>query len=243
MKKILTSFGWLLLLLPFISVAGTQTIFSSLSHAASLEERQVANFTGISSSGPYDVHVTMGSTESLRIEGDADDLEAIVTKVENGILRIYKKTGTNHSNWGFNNRIKVYITARILNSLSQSGSGDIQINGVLKPSNLNIKVSGSGSVKASIQANKINASISGSGEIDLNGIANEANVAISGSGEFEGRNLKSDKANVKVSGSGEAYIFAASELNASLSGSGQINYTGNPEIHQTKSGSGKISKL
>ncbi len=239
MKTLFASFGWLLLLLPIISVAGSRTILSS--NNVEVEKRSVSNFTGISSSGAYDVFVKMGSTEDLRLEGDEDAIRNTETKVENGILKI-RNLKSGGWNWSNREKVKIYISAKSLNTLSISGSGDIEVNGVIKATLLNAQVSGSGSIQATIQTSNFNAAISGSGGLTVSGSASVSNLSVSGSGGFEGRSLKTDVTSVKVSGSGNATVFAEKELNAKLSGSGNITYTGNPKVNQTKSGSGSISR-
>jgi hypothetical protein len=239
MKTLFASFGWLLLLIPIISVAGSRTILTSGN--TSVEKRSVSNFTGISSSGSYDVFVKMGTTEDLRLEGDEEVIKNIETKVENGILRI-RNTKSSGWNWSGREKVRIYITAKALNALSVSGSGDMEVNGVIKSTSLNSQVSGSGSIKATIQVSNFNAAVSGSGGITASGSASVSNLAVSGSGEFEGKNLKTDVTSVKVSGSGNLTVSVEKELNAKLSGSGNIRYSGNPKVNQSKSGSGSISR-
>lgn len=242
MNKLLSSFGWILLLLPFISVAGTKTILNTINSTSSIEERQVSNFNGISSSGSYEVYIKMGATEDLRIEGDEDFIKNIETKVENGILKI--RNSKSSSGWSWNNlgKTKIYITAKALNSLSVSGSGNMEVNGTIKSNMLNTQVSGSGNIRIPVQCSTLNAAVSGSGSVRVSGSASVANISVSGSGQFEGKNLKTNTSDIKVSGSGNAYIHAEEHLNAILSGSGNISYSGNAEVNQKKSGSGRITK-
>ncbi|WP_207429489.1 head GIN domain-containing protein [Pedobacter sp. SYSU D00535] len=245
MKKLFASFGWLLLLLPFISVASTSTLLTHIeSHRFTTETRKVANFNAIASSGSFDVFVKMGSKEELRLEGDADFIKEIETKVENGVLKIRLKKRLENS-WGFGNQSKVniYITAKSLSGLSVSGSGDMEVDGVVKSTKVDVAVSGSGSITAKTLAKILNVAVSGSGEVEASGEAKTANVSISGSGEFEARKLRTGESNVKVSGSGEATVSADKVLNAAISGSGDIFYTGNPQVNSSKSGSGKITRI
>lgn len=240
MKKLFASFGWILLLLPFISVAGTKTIFHSINSIISTEDRKISNFHGISSAGSYDVYVKMGSTESLRIDGDKDVVANIETVVENGILKI-RNSGPG-KNWWNNDKIKIYITAKSLNYLTVSGSGNLKVDGTLKSDKISAKVSGSGNMDLNVLATTFNISISGSGNVKAYGQAKKTNIEISGSGEFEGNKLKTSVCNVKVSGSGNASIYAEEELNAKISGSGDISYWGKARVNQVKSGSGSISR-
>ena len=242
MNKLLSSFGWILLLLPFISVAGTKTILNTInSSIISIEERKVSNFNGISSSGSYDIYIKMGTTEDLRIEGDEDYIKNIETKVENGTLKI--RNSKSGSGWSWTNRgkTKIYITAKSLNNLSISGSGNMVVNNTINSDRLNTNVSGSGTIRLNMITTNYNAAVSGSGHIIATGQAKKASIALSGSGGFEGRNLKTTTTDIKVSGSGNAAVYADEQLNASLSGSGNITYSGKAQVNQIKSGSGRIT--
>lgn len=228
-------------MLPFLSVAGTSTLLHSVAETSRpSDERNVSGFHAVSSSGSFEVHITMGSSEKLRIEGDEDQLSRIETKVENGILKIgYKRqAGLQRSA----TRAKVYITAKSVDALTLSGSGNIEVEGDIRGESLNTKVSGSGSITFSAVVSHLTAAISGSGDLTASGSADDCELSISGSGEFSGKNFKTKKAGVKVSGSGSVNLHVANELNAVIRGSGNVHYSGDPVVRQDRSGSGKVSK-
>jgi len=241
MKTTLASFGWLLLLVPFISVAGTKTIFHSV-NSNNLDEdlRQLQPFHGIELSGSSEVRVTFGSKEEARLEGSSEDIQLLETKVENGILKIRSKK--NGWNWK-SAKVKVYVTAKSINSAVVSGSGNLDLSQSFKTDKLNMVVSGSGSIEAAFEAETVNAAISGSGSIKSTGSSKSSNIRVSGSGNFNGKKLISDSTNIQISGSGQANIHAEKSINAQLSGSGGVRYSGNPEVKVSKSGSGWISKI
>ena len=207
------------------------------------EERNVSGFRGVSSSGSYNVKITMGSKESLRLEGDEDVIKEIETVVEDGILKIKNKKHYDRTWRSSKGKVTIYITAKALNNITLSGSGNINIDGLVKASRLTNTLSGSGSISLSAAAEEYIGTISGSGEITVNGKADKADIKIGGSGNFRGRNFKAEEADIKVSGSGNVSINAEDTLNAVVSGSGDIQYGGNPKVSKTKSGSGNISKL
>ncbi len=243
MKKIFASFGWIVLLLPLLSFAGTKTFLSSVnSTIVNSENRQVSGFNAISAGGSFDVFVKFGPSESLVIEGDEDQASKIETKVENGVLKIHYKSGFRF-NTNFNKKVTIYITAKSLKSLSVSGSGDMKVSGVIKTSTLETRVSGSGSISFSANVSSLSATVSGSGDINASGSATTASIRVSGSGEFKGKDLHTSDSDIKVSGSGEVRIYAEKSLNAAVSGSGDIFYSGNPAVKQVKSGSGKITRI
>ena len=93
MKKLLQGFTIILFVATIsnLAVAFTGNLQLKSNENVIDENRTVAGFSGVSSAGSYSIFITMGNTESLRLEGKAADLNEIETKVENGILKISKK--------------------------------------------------------------------------------------------------------------------------------------------------------
>ena len=52
------------------------------------EVRNLDTFTGIGISISADVYYTPGNTHEIRIEGDAKDVDDLITKVDNGFLQV-----------------------------------------------------------------------------------------------------------------------------------------------------------
>lgn len=206
------------------------------------ENRTVAGFSGVSSAGNYSIFITMGNTESLRLEGKADVISEIETKVENGVLKISKKKSLNKKSWSSTERVNIYIEAKTLHSLAVVGSGDIEVAGLINATKLTNTISGSGNISLEMSAKNYVALISGSGEIEAKGKSENTSITIAGSGDFKGKELESDLANAKISGSGNIVLTVNKNLDALISGSGDIKYAGNPSVKYSKSGSGNISK-
>ncbi|MEJ7694248.1 head GIN domain-containing protein [Daejeonella sp.] len=207
------------------------------------ETRNVSGFTGITSAGSYNVTITMGNTESLRLEGDAEQIAEIETVVEGGVLKIStkKRTGSSWNNW--NSKVNIYVNAKSLKSITLSGSGDIDVKGVVKSTDVSTVLSGSGSIELAMAATNYSATISGSGRIKASGHADNAKITVAGSGDFEGNGLRTNVTSAKVSGSGDISVNADKTLEAAMSGSGNIRYSGSANVKSSKSGSGRISKL
>jgi hypothetical protein len=245
MKKIIKGLTIMLFLVAISNFALACTGNISIGNSENIvdENRTVAGFSGVSSAGNYNVYITMGASESLRLEGNADVISEIETKIENGILKISKKKTLNKKTWKSTERVDIYIEAKTLHSLIVLGSGDIQVTGLVNASKLTNTISGSGSISLEMDAKNYVALISGSGEIKASGKSQNTSITIAGSGDFEGANLNSEIANVKISGSGDIVLTVNKNLDALVSGSGDVKYGGNPSVKYSKSGSGNISKL
>lgn len=240
MKKIVLS---IMLGLSFLACTEAKPTGSSISQ--NREERAVNDFTGISTGGNFNVYVTLGTQESLRLEGNEELIKEIETKVEKGTLKIQYKTKKHYWDWNSSDkkRVNIYITAKTLTNLTVSGSGDMKVEGTVKTPDLRTTVSGSGSLVLSAEAVKLFATVSGSGNMNISGNAQYAELTTSGSGNLSASNLKTKNAVVTVSGSGNTGLFVENTLKATLSGSGNIKYSGEPNVTKTISGSGRIGKF
>lgn len=185
-----------------------------------------------------EVYLKQGNQFSVTLEGDQDLLDEITTKVMNGKLLIRKP------DWrkARNKKLTAYITMPEIDGLSMSGSGRLESEGSLNCDDLDISVSGSGSIKLNdLTADKVNVSISGSGSVALEGAgADVADLRISGSGSITSENLKVRDADVVISGSGRCKLWVEDALVARISGSGNLYYKGDPNIDAKSSGSGKV---
>jgi hypothetical protein len=206
------------------------------------ETRSVKNFHAITSGGSYNVYVKLGTTETLKIEGESEDLERIETVVQNGMLKIRYKRDFN--NWSGNTKkVNIYITAVKLDGLILSGSGLIELEGKMTSASADIRLSGSGKIKANIDTQSVGIALSGSGNLELGGKTGMMTVSIAGSGSLNAEELIADNSTVNIAGSGSVYVHAKENLNANLMGSGNIKYKGDPEVTISKVGSGNVSKM
>jgi hypothetical protein len=206
------------------------------------QTRQVSNFNGIASSGPFNIRVKIDGTESLKITANADIINEIETVVENGKLEIkFKRShGWEHNNVG---KVDVYVTAKSLSTIANAGSGNIKVDGTLRGDEVKLVVSGSASITTAVKSEALRTVISGSGSININGNSNNTNIVISGSGELKGKEFKTGSASVVITGSGNAYITADKTLSAHIVGSGSLVYAGNATVSDVKTvGSGSVTK-
>jgi hypothetical protein len=211
--------------------------------AQSEETRQVSGFNSLASSGPFDVHVKINGTESLKISGRPEIISDIETIVEGGKLEIKFKHHHEWNNDGDAGRIEIYVTAKSLSSLANAGSGSVKVDGVVSGEEVNVILSGSGDIVSSVKSGNLHANISGSGSIHITGSTREAKLQISGSGELMGKELRTGSAAVSIAGSGSAYIIADKDISAHIVGSGNVIYTGNAVVTNTQTiGSGRVSK-
>jgi len=231
-----------------LTATGTFTYAASIkfstARATEMQDRKISGFHAIASSGSFDVVLRQGSSESVKVEADADVINEIVTEVKNGILMIHSKNshGWNSGNFWNNRKTTIYVIAKDLNSIGLSGSGDLKIQDQFNANSLQLKLSGSGDFQGKVNVKTLEAAISGSGDFNIGGRADESTVSISGSGDFDASNLMTKSTAIRVSGSGDANIYASEKIDASVSGSGDIHYGGHPKsVSKVVHGSGDVS--
>lgn len=220
----------------------TALLFVFAAQAQKKETRKVGSFDYVSLGVSADLIITQGSSNSLVLEGDADDLEEIETYVKDGKLKIRNESNS----WFGNDRddVKIYVTLVNFKGASVSGSGNITNSNNLKGDDINLSVSGSGEIQLYVACKSIDAHISGSGEIELQGSSDAIDLHISGSGDLDSIEMEANRLEAHISGSGSAKVHVKDEIDAHISGSGKIRYKGNPsKIREKVSGSGSVKSL
>jgi len=205
------------------------------------QSRNVSGFTSIASGGPFNVHIKINGTESVKVDADADIINEIETVVEDGTLKIKFK---DHENWHQNiHKAEIYVTAKSLTGLVNSGSGSMHVDGTISGENCKVVLSGSGDITTSVRSNSLHTVISGSGSISLNGSADEASIVVTGSGEVNGKDLKTQTLDATITGSGNINVIADKSVSARITGSGNVVYSGNASVVNSRhTGSGRVSK-
>jgi len=224
----------LLITIPFAGCKASENQISS--------ERNLPAFSELNLCISANVILTQGPIQKVDIQASDRLLQLIETEVKGNKLTIKwsEKFVRNNEN------IKIYITMTEIKSLRISGSGDIISTGNLSAADVDLGVSGSGTIKLeNLKAENIHSSISGSADIVIGGTSSisSLNASISGSGNIKAQNIAVKNVDISVSGSGSCYITALESIKARVSGSGDIYYSGQPTIDARVSGSGSIKHV
>ncbi len=205
------------------------------------EVRKLDAFSGIGISISADVYYTPGNAHEIKIEGDAKDIDDLITEVKNGFLQVKYPSSwrTRHS------KLTIYITSKDLDAVKISGSAKFEAGEPIITDEMDLAMSGSGGILfEKLNAEEVDVSISGSGSIELlDGNADELDVRISGSGKLNAEAFEVNEFSASISGSGSIRITAKEELEARISGSGKVYYHGTPRVNSSSSGSGKVVAL
>lgn len=204
------------------------------------ETRSEGPFRSIRTAGSYNVYITPGAKNDIRIEADDNLLPLIVTKVNGNALEINTKKGFEIKP---SKTINIYVTLDQLEELSSSGSGGFYSKGTLKGDRVKFAFSGSTTTELDLNASDLRVEVSGSSRLNLKGNIPATRYDISGSADVEALDLQSANASISISGSGKVDLAVEKKLDISVSGMGKVRYKGSPVINQSSSGMAKISKI
>jgi len=227
----------------FVLLLATVAVFQSapLQAAQSTDgrqARQLSGFHGISVSSGIDLNLTQKHVEEVFVEANSDDLDKIITKVEDGILKIYiKDKSWLGLNWNKEPR-KVYVSFKTLDKLDASAGSDVNSAAVLKLDKLDLDVSSGSDVKLELDAKQLRVNSSSGSDVSLNGKAEVAEVSASSGSDITAGDLETKKCSANVSSGSDISIKVTEELNADASSGGDINYSGNPKVKNIKKSSG-----
>ncbi len=228
--------GAVLLLGACTSAADSQ---ESERRAAGQRSFQVGEFQSVSLEGAHDVIVTVGAAPSVRAEGDAEEIERLDIRVEDGALRIGTRRHGMMTGFRHHRGVTVYVTAPALTGASIGGSGDMRIDRI-QATAFDASIGGSGDLEiGGLQADRAHFAVAGSGGIRAAGTADEADISIAGSGHISLDALTARRAAVSVAGSGSISVRATEAVNGSIIGSGDVTVYGSARCSVSRMGSGE----
>lgn len=227
------------------------------------ESRNVGQFSGIDVSAGVKVVFTQENSTSVKVFADADKLQNVITKVENGILKIsidnkgtknlrFKNLSVNVSSPKMD-RIKTSsgsnfttvneIRGKEMTVDASSGSGIVakfQISGTS-----NIEASSGSNVKASISSDKVLVKSSSGSSIKLEGNTEYVSIDASSGASCKADQLTANIGIVESTSGSSVSVSAKDQLTVKASSAGSVKYRGNPKIEAniSKSSAGSLNQI
>jgi len=191
------------------------------------------------------VYLHQDTVQSVIVEGNETFIDQVFVESKDGKLVIRYATDKRIDTKFKPDVLTFHISVLHMKRILVSGSGAVNAEGTIQGDELDLYVSGSGSIQLpDVKVKNIHSSLSGSGHIDINSkdTIPEHKIMISGSGKINSGGLKSKYVGVIISGSGNCTVDANEKLSVKMVGSGKVTYHGNPVIQSTTIGPGKIIK-
>jgi hypothetical protein len=239
MRKFLTGFLALLFIAPALLA---QTVINDLH----VEKRNVSGFKGIEVATGIRLTLTHGNVEEVAVSAaETEFRDRIVTKVENGILKIYyesKKDAINRKNE--RKDLKAYVSYKILDHLEANTGALVDIDGTLTAPSLKINANTGARINGKISADNLKVDQNTGSVISLSGKTEQLEAEGSTGSKFECEDLVSNNCNVKVSTGARIWVTANNHLSAKANTGGNVKYKGEPAVKEIKKGTGgTVSKI
>jgi hypothetical protein len=209
------------------------------SGAVTAEERAVNGFTEIAFFTEGSIMITQGDAETLQVETDENLMQYLETTVAGGVLNI-KVQEDPPVDIDPSRGIKWEITVVDLDSIALFGAGDLEM-GDLATDQLSLKVAGAMDVDIDhLAANDLEVVLTGVGSLRLSGEVARGNLRLAGTGSIDTSRLVAREVTAAVSGVGDISVWATDALTATISGLGSIEYFGSPTVTRAGTGAGSI---
>ncbi len=175
-------------------------------------------FDRVKSTGSSDIFIKIGKKQKVELTCDDNIIDNMIIKVRGKTLIIESE-----GSFRLRKSPRIEISIPSLESMSLSGSGDVEIEG--------------------LSGGEFSYKLSGSGDLCAEGKVDYLEIKLSGSGNINTRDLIAEEVDCRLSGSGDIQVYASESFNGSVSGSGDITFYGNPkQVDRYVSGSGSIRR-
>ena len=198
----------------------------------------VKAFDAIEASGLYELVLTEGGKEAVKIEGD-DNLMSLFSVSNNGNRLVIDMPELKNHNInskkkedGKNLKWKIYVTYTKLKSLDVAIVGSVSATTPIKADDFEISSKAVGNINLQLTANKLNVKNDGVGNIILKGTATDAIVENGGVGKFDGEELVVQTMDINNSGIGSAEVNVEKNLKIKQSFLGKVRNKGNAKSNE-----------
>lgn len=238
MQKLFLSF---LVMVFSVAVMAQKTI-----NDPNAEKRTVSSFHGIEVGTGIELSLTQSNTEDVAVSAaKTEHRDRIITKVENGILKIHydSKMGSVNKIKESKN-LKAYVSFKTLDVLNANTGADIDIVGSIKSPTLDIKANTGALIDGEVDVTTLKVSQNTGSKINLSGRADKLTVDGDTGSKFKGEEMATSNCNVTVSTGAIVSVKAEKELQVKANTGGVVRYKGNASIKEIKTNTGgTVSKI
>jgi len=187
----------------------------------------VKSFDELNASGVFNLQLSQGDKETLRIEADDNLMDLFIVENEGSALKISMKK---NSNFNSKKQLKVYVTFKTLKSMNLGMVGGTSSDEKLKFADLKLKNQSVGSVSLNMTLQTLNMENQSVGSVKLEGSAENAIVKNNSVGSINAGNFVVQKMEIDNTGVGSATVNAEKELKYSDSFLGKVSNRGNATV-------------
>jgi len=188
-------------------------------------EVAVSSFNELKASGVYELKLSQGNKEGVKIEADENLQDLFQVKNEGNRLVIDMKKLEN-KNLKTKNKMRVYVTFKNLKGLELSTVGNVSSEERLSFDNLELRTKSVGNVDLNLTANKVDLDNKSVGDVKLSGQAQNAVFVNKGVGSLKASDFVVQTLDIDNSGVGSAEVNATKTLKVKDSMLGKVKNKG-----------------
>jgi hypothetical protein len=236
-----------------IGLLGVSVLFSFLLLAQKqindplAQVRNVSGYHAVKVSTGIKVYLTQGANEAVAVSASkAEYRDKIVTKVENGVLKIYYEEETLKfwKQFATKGRNPVaYVSVKDIDGLDISSGASVQGEGVITGDKLSLDASSGATFSGEVKFNTVDVDQSSGSVVKVSGSSSDLKVDGSSGSVFHGYDLTVSTCNAEVSSGAGVQVTMNKEMSARASSGGSVSYKGDGVIRNVKTSSGgNVSK-
>jgi len=235
MRKILAASATAVLLSSAVLAQNNHDSRETLEGNGKLVTREISvqPFDALKAGGVYELKLTQGEKESVKIEAD-ENLQELFSVSNEGSKLVIDTKKLKNKNLKTKNKMKVYVTFRKINSLDLSTVGSVQSENELKFDKLDLDAKSVGNVTLKLTANQLNLDNKGVGDVQLSGSADNAVVKNKGVGSLQASGFVVQTMDIENSGVGHAEVNAEKSLKVKDSFLGKVKNKGAAPVRNMK---------
>lgn len=210
------------------------------------EKRTVGSFHGIDVGTGIELLLTQGTTEEVAVSASKPEFrERIITRIENGILKIYYDSKTGAINKTKENKeLKAYVSCKTLDRLHANTGAEVTISGVLQSASLDMEANTGAIIHGQVDLGTLKLDQNTGSKVTLSGKTDRIEAEGSTGSKFTGEDMNTSTCKVEVSTGARFSIHAEKELQAKASTGAVIKYKGAAGIKTVKTNTGgSVSRI
>lgn len=195
------------------------------------KEIAITSFDALKASGVYELKLSQGDKETVKIEAD-ENLQELFQVHNEGNKLIIDMKKMEHKNLKSKDKMRVYVTFKKLKEMELSTVGNVASEEQLAFDDLSMENKSVGNVDLKLTANKIDLKNKSVGNVKLSGKAQDAVVKNAGVGSLEAGSFIVQTMNIENTGIGSAEVNAEKDLKVKDSFLGKVHNKGNASVRR-----------
>lgn len=198
-------------------------LFSNLEGNGNLikETRDLATFHAIEAGGAFNITVKQGTPQQVVVESDDNIVPIIITKVQNGELKIHTD---NRMSSISPTKMNITIVVANIDELDISGASTVESVGLIKSNKMEIECSGASKATIHLNCMEVDIDFSGASKGVFQGSTTKLEIEASGASDIKCEKLIADHISADVSGASYISLSANKSLKINASGASEVEY-------------------